>query len=267
MIKPDTDSCHFDCVQFRERPCAAWPQKQLHLDRCFHKFHTNEYDFVLPDLEEDISTKYVKKEPVEDNQCNQDVKQCTASMMPRLLAHRQLVSRCYVFVPDFPASHAALKTAYGSERVWDNSNATFVSVFSNWKNEVIDLSCSAHRLMLPSLLRLLTGNDCAMSDQALKQSIRMLTTYKKTYHLYALYSAMKALAAFHPKSSPAINCHILDKLPEKRSDESESFRVLLVLDYIVSCIELELLHYPMVRHRSRELSKLCLLYTSPSPRD
>jgi len=249
VIKPDTDSCHFGCVQFCERPCAAWPQKQLYLDRCFPKFHTNEYDLVLPDLEEDVPTKRIKKEPVEDHQCYQEV-------MPRLLAHKQLVSRRYVSVPDFPASHAALKAAYGSENVRDNSTAAFISVFSSWKNEVIDLSCSTHRLMLPALLRLLTSNDCSVSDQALKQSIRTLTTYKKTYHLYALYSAMKALAAFHPKSSSAVNCHILDKLPEKRSDESESFRVFLVLDYIVSCIELELLHYPMVRHRIREVSKL-----------
>ena len=221
------------------------------MDGFVRKFYTCEHPLVLPDLEEDTSIKSVKQEP-EDYQ---EVKHSPASVR-QLVVNKRLISRRYVFLRDFPASHAALKTFCGSENVQDNSNAAFISVFSNWKNEVIDLSCSTHHLILPSLLRLLTSNDCAVSDQTLKRSIRRLMTYKKTCHLYALYSAMKALAAFHPRSSPAVNCHILDRLPEKRSDETESVRVLLVLDYIVSCIELELLHYPMVRHRSREVSKL-----------
>ena len=260
-VKQDTDDLRFDHVQFSEHPSVSWPQKQLTLDGSVHKFHTNtdNYAWVLPDLEEDNSNliKSVRKEPEEDYRCYQEAKQCTDSV-PHLpvMVHKRVVSRRYVFVPDFPGSHAALKTFCGSESVRDNSSAVYAGVFSNWKNEMIELSCSTHRTRLPSMLRLMTSNDCGISDQAVKQSIRRLMTYKKTSHLYALYSAMKALAAFHPRSISAVSSHILDKLPEKRSEEPESTRGLLILDYIVSCVELELLHYPMIRQRCREVSKL-----------
>ena len=254
-IKPDTDGSCFDRFQFYELPS---PQKQLSLDRFVHRLsvelHVNQRDLVLPDLEEDSSSINVKREPNEDYHYDyQEVKQYKATV-PQALAHKRLVSRRYVCLQELPASHAALKTVHGSENVQDNSNSIFVSIFPIWKNELVNLGRSTRRF--PSLVRLLTNDDCAVSDQTLKQCIRSLMSCKKTNDLYALYCTLKALAAFHPRSSSAVNCHILDKLQEKRSAKTKDVRDILVLDYIVSCIELELLHYPMVRHRSREVSKL-----------
>jgi len=259
--RTDADDFHFDSVQLYESHYPAWSQKQrkqLALDRVAFKFHGNEYTHALPDLEEStsVNVESVKKEADEDFQYFQPaVKQFTIPAS-KLSVHSRLVSKRYVFLQDFPASHAALKPFCGPIVFQDNSNATYIGYFCNWKNAIIDVSCSTHCLTLPTLLRQLTSNDCGISDQALKQSIRMLVTFNNTCHLYALYSAMKALAAFHPRSSQAVNCYILDKLPEKRSCDLENVRVCLVLDYIISCVEYELLHYPMVRHHIREFSKL-----------
>ena len=256
-VKAENDSFpRFEDLHLCERHNHS--QKQLSLDTVVYKFHVNEHAFILPDLEDKEEKPTVRKEVEEDYQSDryfQEAKQHTVSV-PRFSVHKRLVSRRCVFSQDFPASHAALKAFCGSVTLQDNSNAAYIGVFSNWKNEVVDLSCFTHCLTLPSLLRLLTSSDCGISDQALKQCICRLRTYKNMRHLYALYSAMKALAAFHPRCSPAVNGQILDKLPEKRSNEIDNTRIHLVLDYIVSCIELELLHYPLLRHRSREVSKL-----------
>jgi len=260
-IKPDKDQdgCCSDWFQLFEIPS---PQKQLFLDRFVHKLpvglHIKKCDFVLPDLEEEPPLiESVKKEPKDDfcydYRSHEEVKQYKATV-PQTLQRKRLVSRRYVYLQEFPASHATLKTVPGSENVQDNSNSVYVSVFPIWKNELVNLGRSTYRF--PSLVRLLTNDYCAVSDQTLKQCIRKLTSCKKMTDVCALYSTLKALAAFHPRSSPAVNCHILDKLPEKSADETKSVRDILVLDYIVSCAELELLHYPMVRHRDRELSKL-----------
>ena len=236
-VKPDdiTSDCHFQLCQ---RYYPIWPQQKL---------------AFLPDLEEDtpIIVKSDTKNASEDCWFFQEVKQWTVSV-----PDRQLVSRRYVYLQDFPASHAALKPSYSSEILQDNSTAAYVGVFSKWKNEIVDLSCSTHHLTLPSQLRLLASSDCGISDQALRHSIRNIMSYKNTCHLYALHSALKALSALHPRSSRAVNCHILDRLSDKSADETENVRVHLVLDYIISCAELELLHYPMIRHRGPELSKL-----------
>jgi len=56
---------------------------------------------------------------------------------------------------------------------------------------------------------------------------------------------MKALSALHPRSSQAVNCQVLDNklltLSDNLRDETETVQVYLVYDYIVSCIDLELL--------------------------
>jgi len=256
---PSTGDSRFYDVQPRGRYHAAWywPEKQLTLDKIVYKYHINNCTHVLPDLEEDmpIEVRSVKKEADEDYLSFEEAKQCAVSL-PQFPVHKRLVSRRYVFMKDFPASHAALKPFYGSELVQDNSSAVYISIFSKWKNEVVDLIFSTQHLVLPSLLRLLSGSDCGISDQALKKSMHRLMTFKNTRHLYALYSAMKALAAFHPRSSRAVNCHLVEELPKGRSRNVESLRDHLVLDYIISCCELELLHYPMVRRRSLEVSKL-----------
>lgn len=236
-VKPDaiTGDCHF---QLCERYYPVWPQQKL---------------AFLPDLEEDrpVTIKSDTKNASEDCWFFPEVKQCTVSV-----PDRQLLSRRYVYLQDFPASHAALKPSYGSEILQDNSSAAYVGFFSKWKNEIVNLSCSAHHLTLPSQLRLLASSDCGISDQALRHSIRVLMAYNNTCHLYALHSAMKALSAIHPRSSRALNCHVLDRLSDKSSDETDHVRVKLVLDYIVSSVELELAHYPMVQHRGLEVSKL-----------
>lgn len=209
------------------------------------------------EADQPIAVKCIKREPEPD-----DDFQAISPCSPFLSVHKRLVSRRYVSSKHFPSSHAALKPLFGAEMVKDNSNAAYVGTFSNWKNVIIDLSCSTNRLTFPSLLRLMTTKDCGMSDQVLTQCIDGLMSYKKPCHLYALYSAMKALLAFHPRSSEAVNCHILKNLSKNRSDSVEQIRVYLVLDFIVSYAELELRHYPKVRCRGRELGKM-LSFDSP----
>jgi len=210
------------------------------------------------ETDEPTAVKYVKQESERDDDF-QDIKPCTVL----LTVPRRLVSRRYVFLKHFPSSHAALKPFCGSVMVQDNSNATCVSTFPNWKNVIIDLSCSSsHRIILPCLLRLMTTKNCGMSEQVFKHCIHGLMSYKKPDHLYALYSAMKALVTFHPRSSQAVGCHILENLSKKRTTKVEHIRVYLILDFIVSYAELELLHYPRARHRSREVSRM-LNFDSP----
>ena len=110
----------------------------------------------LLDLEEDIPTviKCAEKEPPEDRQYIQEVNQLAVSV-PR--KRRQLVSRCYVSLPDLPMSHAALKPFFGSETLRDNSGAVQFSVFLQWKNTIVYISCSAKHVKLPSVLRLMVS--------------------------------------------------------------------------------------------------------------
>lgn len=203
-----------------------------------------------------IVAKCAKKEPPEDRRYIQEVKPIAVSVACR---RRRLISRRYASLPDLPTSHAALKPFYGSEMLQDNSGAVQLRVFTQWKNSVVDLGCSTHHLTLPSVLRLMASSECGISDQALKQCICNLMTCKNTSQLYALYSAMKALSASYPRTSPAVNCRVVDRLQrlsDKRRDETENTQVCLVYDYIVSCVELELLHYPVVHRRGQEVSKL-----------
>jgi len=213
------------------------------------------------DTDKLFPAKYIKREPEPDDDFFdfEETKPCTLL----LSVHRRLLSRRYVFLKYFPSSHAALKPFCGSVKmVQDNSHAAYVGTFSTWKNIIIDLSrATISRLILPSLLRLMTSKECGISDQVLKQCIYGLRSYKNPAHLYALYSAMKALVTFHPRSSQAVNCHILEKLSKKRSDNVEHVRLYLILDFIVSYAELELLHYPN-RHRIQEVSKM-LNFDSP----
>jgi len=209
------------------------------------------------DTDKPFAAKCIKRQ-LEPDEDFQETKPCILF----LSAHRRLVSRRYVFLKHFPSSHAALKPFCGPEIGRDNSNAEYVGTFSTWKNEIIELSSATiSRLILPSLLHLMTTKDCSISDQVLKQCICRLMSLKKPAHLYALYSAMKALATFHPKSSQAVNCHILENLSKKRLTCVEHIRVYMILDFVVSYAELELLHYP-VRHRSQEVSKM-LNFDSP----
>ena len=244
------DRGQFECLDIKSK----LPHKILTLDKIAYKSSDNECRMILPDLVEDAVT-YIKEE-VKDYHFDREVKEELRISMSQSSVHKTLVSRRYVFLQDFPMSHAALKPRYGCEIIQDNSCAVYIGVISEWKNVVIGLSRSCHRLILPSLLRLLTSKDSCVSDKTLKQCISKLMSFEKTHDQYALYSAMKALAKYNPRSSPAVNCHVLDQLHDKCSDESKDARVHLVLDYIVSSIELNLLHYPLVRRRSPEVSKL-----------
>jgi len=229
----------------------CYPQKRLIVE-----------ELPALDVETDmpVPAKCIKREP---DPYDDDFREIKPSNLT-LFTHRRLISRRYVFLEHFPSSHAALKSFCGSVVAQDNSNAEYVGTFSNWKNVVIDLSCSTNsHLILPSLLRLITSKDCGISDQALKLCIHGLMSYQKPSDLYALYSAMKALVTFHPRSSQAISCHILENLPKRRSDSIEHIRVYLILDFIISYAELELLHYPKAgHHRSREVGKM-LNFDSP----
>jgi len=213
----------------------------------------SKYTGILPDLDDDCFELMDSRDFEECDQSNFTV---PVSQVSKVSVHRRLVSCRYVFLQHLPASHSALMPSFGSTLFRDNSHARFVRVYSHWQNQILDLSSSTHRLILPALLRLFTSSSCAMSDKAVKQSIHRLKSYKKPQHLYALYCAMKAVILFCPRTSKAVNCHIFEKLPEKRTRDIENLQISLVLDYIVSSIELDLLHYPMVRQRSHDVSKL-----------
>ena len=228
-----------------------YPLKQLDLNRFVQKFDEQEHFPVLPDLEDD--------EPVEVTIKNEeqvtDSKQCTLPASQLTVAvHRHLVSRRYVYSTSIPSSHAALKPFCGSVKNQDNSNAAYIRHTANWKNEVMVLSSFTQHLTLPLLLRILTSNNCGLADHTVKQCMQRLSSYRNAFHLYALYSAMKALTAFHPRSSQAVNSCIVEKLPEDTTDDIERTRIQLVLDYVVSSVELHVLHYPLLQHR--ELNRL-----------
>jgi len=203
----------------------------------------------LPDLDLDSGDMPVtqQEDAIDDKP---EIKRCRLS----LSVSKRLVSRRHVSLHSYPSSHAALKPLCGVAE--DNSSAVYIKTFANWKNMIVDLSCFTQRALLPSLLRLMSNSDCGMSDEAVKQCIQQLTRYKKPAHLFGLYSALKSLAAFHPRCSRSVNCRVLEKLPEKRTHGADNLRVYLILDYIVSCVELDLLHYPMAHSRSREVSNM-----------
>jgi hypothetical protein len=165
----------------------------------------------------------------------------------------ELRSRRYVSPAHGLSSHSALKHSYNSQNTRDNSSAKPVYRLSS-DSELLIRTVQYDVELLPNMIRQLTLSTELPGDLTQVWLLQLATSEGR--HAVALYESIKQRVLYNPP----VNLHIdVDCVLKSMRDQSEKIHSLsksLIAEYIISIIELQLLHYHINRTRANALNSV-----------
>jgi hypothetical protein len=157
----------------------------------------------------------------------------------RPLPLQEFRSRRYISLPHNLSSHSALKHYYNSQNVRDNTEAKPVGCLNG---DYMFRAVQSHVNLLTDMIQQLSIN--TEVPASITQSWLQKLATSKSRDAVALYSAIKLRALYNPPPKLDIDVDCVLKVMCDQIRPVDCFNKILVTDYIVSVVELQLLHYP-----------------------